>query len=64
MIRKGSDFSDAIGQFTTQELIGSTSYSMTITAVPTPALLPGLIGLGMGMLRKRKKEMAAVSAEA
>ena len=64
VIRKGTDFSDAIGQFTTQTLNGATSYSMTVTAVPTPALLPGLIGLGMGMLRKRKKEMAAVSAEA
>ena len=64
VIRKGTDFSDAIGQFTTQTLDGATSYSMTVTAVPTPALLPGLIGLGMGMLRKRKKEMAAVSAEA
>ncbi|MCY7323676.1 MAG: PTPA-CTERM sorting domain-containing protein [Phormidesmis sp. CAN_BIN36] len=64
VIRKGNDVSDAIGQFTTQELAGSTSYSMTITAVPTPALLPGLIGLGMGVLRKRKKEMAAaVGAE-
>lgn len=26
------------------------------TAVPTPALLPGLIGLGLGVLRKRKSE--------
>ena len=25
--------------------------------VPTPALLPGLIGLGMGVLRKRKSEV-------
>ncbi len=64
VIRKGADFSDAIGQFTTQTLNGATSYSLTITAIPTPALLPGLIGLGMSMLRKRKKEMAAASAEA
>jgi len=28
------------------------------TPVPTPALLPGLIGLGMGVLRKRKAEAA------
>jgi len=26
------------------------------TAVPTPALLPGLIGLGIGVLRKRKQQ--------
>lgn len=41
-------------------------YGITLTAqpIPTPALLPGVIGLGMGVLRKRKKEMAAASAEA
>jgi len=31
------------------------------TPVPTPALLPGLIGLGLGVLRKRKAEAAASS---
>jgi hypothetical protein len=35
----------------------------TPTAVPTPALLPGLIGLGLGVLRKRKAQMAAASKE-
>lgn len=29
-----------------------------VTAVPTPALLPGLIGLGLGVLRKRKAQAA------
>jgi hypothetical protein len=33
------------------------------TAVPTPALLPGLIGLGMGVLRKRKAEAAKQAVE-
>jgi hypothetical protein len=28
------------------------------TAVPTPALLPGLMGIGMAMWRKRKGELA------
>jgi hypothetical protein len=28
-------------------------------AVPTPALLPGLLGLGVGILRKRKQQVAA-----
>ncbi len=28
--------------------------------VPTPALLPGLIGLGVGLLRKRKAKEAEV----
>ena len=32
------------------------SFSTTVTAVPTPALLPGLIALGAGVLRKRKAE--------
>ncbi len=33
------------------------------TAVPTPALLPGLIGLGFSMLRKRKAEAAKQTSE-
>ncbi len=31
-------------------------YSGDTTPVPTPALLPGLIGLGLGVWRKRKTE--------
>lgn len=49
------------GRFTSQlELTGAapSSYSMSITAVPTPALLPGLIGLGVAAMRKRKAAMA------
>ncbi|MBF2027919.1 MAG: PTPA-CTERM sorting domain-containing protein [Oscillatoriales cyanobacterium C42_A2020_001] len=38
---------------------GVSSFSVSVTAVPTPALLPGLIGLGVGMLRKRKAEATA-----
>lgn len=33
------------------------------TAIPTPALLPGLIGLGLGVLRKRKAEAAKQTVE-
>jgi hypothetical protein len=33
------------------------------TAVPTPALLPGLIGLGVAALRKRKAEAAKQAVE-
>jgi hypothetical protein len=36
---------------------------VSVTAVPTPALLPGLIGLGVGMLRKRKAEAAEQTSE-
>ena len=35
--------------------------TVNTTAIPTPALLPGLIGLGLGILRKRKAEAAASS---
>lgn len=65
IFRSGSDSIAAGGNFTSQ-LPGFTpsSYSLSIVAVPTPALLPGLIAMGIGALRKRKKEMAAVSAEA
>jgi hypothetical protein len=34
--------------------VDNLTYATAPTAVPTPAILPGLIGLGLGMLRKRK----------
>jgi hypothetical protein len=37
--------------------IGSRVQAAT-NAVPTPALLPGLIGMGIGMVRKRKAQSA------
>lgn len=43
--------------FTGSDLIetkSGSSFSGDITAVPTPALLPGLLGLGVAALRKRK----------
>jgi len=54
-------------QFLDGQKSGESSYSgsfLVTKQIPTPALLPGLIGLGMGVLRKRKKEMAAANAEA
>ncbi len=49
---------DGTGAFTSQGSfkIGPTSYSATIDVgkeIPTPALLPGLIGMGVAALRKR-----------
>jgi hypothetical protein len=35
---------------------GSTGGFITPATVPTPALLPGLVGLGLGIWRKRKAE--------
>lgn len=53
------------GSLTSQgSLVFSTgsSFSADITAVPTPALLPGLVGLGVAALRKR--EQAGAEEEA
>lgn len=35
---------------------GAFGFSGTFTAVPTPALLPGLVGMGVAALRKRRSE--------
>jgi len=66
VFRSGTDSIFAKGGLFTTQLTqkNPTTYSASIAAIPTPALLPGLIGLGMGVLRKRKKEMAAADAEA
>jgi len=53
----GTSSIKGIGRFTSQTDLGNpSSYSLSITAVPTPALLPGLIAMGVGMMRKRKAE--------
>ena len=39
---------------------GSYQFSLTATPVPTPALLPGLLALGAGVVRKRKSEATEV----
>jgi hypothetical protein len=41
-------------------LVAKVIYDYTPTSVPTPALLPGLIGLGFTAIRKRKA-LAAVA---
>jgi len=38
--------------------VGPNFKADEVAAVPTPALLPGLIGLGIGALRKRKADAA------
>lgn len=35
-----------------------------VTSVPTPALLPGLVGMGIAALRKRKQQEAEATVEA
>jgi hypothetical protein len=66
--RSGADEIGATGRFTTQlDIANPSSYSITLTtiptpAIPTPALLPGLFGLGAAAWRKRKSEKAEVAA--
>lgn len=38
-----------------------SSWSMTIETVPTPALLPGLVGMGISLIRKRKRQLVEMS---
>lgn len=55
-----ADNTTATGRLTTQFMGNNqNSYSVTIVAgneIPTPALLPGLIGMGAAVLRKRNAE--------
>jgi hypothetical protein len=46
------------GALTAQEVaaLGGAGTPIIPIPVPTPALLPGLIGLGLGVLKKRKTE--------
>ncbi|HZG40204.1 MAG TPA: PTPA-CTERM sorting domain-containing protein [Nodosilinea sp.] len=39
-----------------------SSIRVSTTPIPTPALLPGLLGLGVGVLRKRKIQLAEPEA--
>jgi hypothetical protein len=46
---------EGLGTLTTQSGTGVRSWSSTIRVIPTPALLPGLIGLGVTAMRRRKQ---------
>jgi hypothetical protein len=37
-----------------QDLVAIRPDPLSITAVPTPAMLPGLVGFGVGLFRRRK----------
>ncbi|PSN14653.1 hypothetical protein C7293_10615 [filamentous cyanobacterium CCT1] len=41
------------GRFT---FVNGSSFSADVTAIPTPALLPGLVGLGVAAFRKRNEQ--------
>ncbi len=50
-----------IGDITSQLTgTGARAFSGTITAVPAPALLPSLLGVGLAAIRKRKAKTAVV----
>jgi hypothetical protein len=54
----GFDNTPGIGQLTFQGLSNPTSYSLSVSVIPTPALLPGLVGFGVATWRKRKEQAA------
>ena len=58
-----ADGTPGVGTLTTQ-LDGEPvrAWSATVTAVPTPALLPGLIGMGVAALRRKDEESAEENA--
>lgn len=58
-VGKGGTFGPT---FTPRTWNGTINYE--VQPVPTPALLPGLIGMGVAVLRKRKAEATAATNEA
>jgi hypothetical protein len=65
VLNYGGDLSDAIGELVLTGSPTGSGYTMTITAVtavPTPAALPALIGFGVGLVRKRKAAQLAEAA--
>jgi hypothetical protein len=64
----GATFS-GVGVFSTQgnfvatsQFPRGTTYSGTVVAVPTPALLPGLLGLGVAALRRKNDTVSEENA--
>ncbi|NMF83017.1 PTPA-CTERM sorting domain-containing protein [Nodosilinea sp. P-1105] len=53
------DGTPGIGELAPLETVGQSGvfgYAASFTAVPTPALLPGLIGMGVAALRRKQEE--------
>ncbi|GAB4369275.1 MAG: hypothetical protein Kow00121_09030 [Elainellaceae cyanobacterium] len=62
-------FADNASQYFNEVRLTSTQFAFesdnhAYRVVPTPALLPGLIGMGAAALRKKRKEEASETAEA
>ena len=61
----GKAIDDVISAFATIKQNNTTNFTditLSTTPIPTPALIPGLIGLGFAALRKRKSEESEVEA--
>jgi hypothetical protein len=61
----GTLLATATGSLSGSQTSRSSDFSLSLkaTAVPTPALLPGLVGMGVAALRKRKGEGTEVEKE-
>jgi hypothetical protein len=57
----GSEVVAGLGSLTFTRVPGSSGYSASLSTVviPTPALLPGLIGMGVAALRRKQNEESA-----
>lgn len=55
-VRSASNTALATGSLFSLEIGQSSTDSIGVVTVPTPALLPGLLGMGVAALRKRKDE--------
>lgn len=55
----------ALGRFTSQvDFQNPSTWSMSTRAVPTPALLPGLVGMGIAALRRKSDQEVTEEADA
>lgn len=57
----GDTLATVTGTFSAADSATNNEFSINLAAtpVPTPALLPGLLGMGMGIVRKRKQQSTA-----
>lgn len=54
-IQSASIQASSFGGYVSTEGLDNVRIATKATAVPTPALLPGLIGMGVAAFRKRRK---------
>jgi hypothetical protein len=59
-VNHGKDIDGIVGN-NAQNHIYASDWLFTAKPVPTPALLPGLIGMGVASLRKKKKQVGEIA---